>query len=93
MRRDSIFNDATKMPWPVGVGFAAVVFFVFHTHQLVAPQIQLSPPFFPAIKMLVYLFIVIFFCCIVFIIPHEKDLGTAGSSDSKCMDELPACNR
>ena len=60
MRRDSIFNDVMKMPWPVGVGLAVVVFFVFHTYQLVVPQTQLSQAFFPAIKMFAYFFIAIF---------------------------------
>jgi hypothetical protein len=60
MRKDSLFDDVMKLPWPVGVGLAAFVFFVFHTYQLVAPQTQLSLAFFPAIKMLAYFFIVMF---------------------------------
>jgi hypothetical protein len=57
MRKDSLFDDVMKLPWPVGVGLAAFVFFVFHTYQLVAPQTQLSQAIFPAIRMLAYIFI------------------------------------
>ena len=60
MRKDSLFEIVTKLPWPIGVGLGAMVFFVFHTYQLVAPQTQLSLAFFPAIKMLAYFFIVMF---------------------------------
>ena len=57
MRKDSIFNDVMKMPWPVGVGFAAVVFFVFHTYQLVAPQDAMNQAVLSAFKMVAYLLI------------------------------------
>jgi restriction system protein len=57
MRRDSIFNDVMKMPWPVGVGFAAVVFFVFHTYQLVAPQDAMNQAVLSVFKMVAYFFI------------------------------------
>ena len=60
MRRVSIFEDVMKMPWPVGVGLAAIVFFCFHIYQLVAPQTQLSQAVFPAIRMVAYVFIALF---------------------------------
>ena len=60
MRRNTIFNDVMKMPWPVGVVMAVLVFFIFHTYQLVAPQTQLSQAFFPAIRIFAYFLIALF---------------------------------
>ena len=57
MRKGSIFDDVMKVPWPIGIGLAALVLFVFHTYQLVAPQTQLSQAVLPAIRMIAYVFI------------------------------------
>ena len=60
MRKDSIFEDVIKMPWPVGVGLALIIFFCFHTYQLVAPQTQFSQAVFPVIRTVAYIFIALF---------------------------------
>jgi restriction system protein len=60
MRKSSIFEDVIKLPWPVGVGLAAIVFFISHTYQLVAPQTQLSQAILPAVRMITYFFIAMF---------------------------------
>jgi hypothetical protein len=55
MRKDSIFQDVMKMPWPVGVGLAVIVFFMFHIYQLVAPQDQIYKILFSLVRMLAYI--------------------------------------
>ena len=57
MRRESIFEDLMKMPWPVGVGFAAIIFFVFHVYQLVVPADQASQIVFSIVRWVAYFFI------------------------------------
>ncbi len=49
-----------KMPWPVGVALAVLVFFMFHTYQLVAPADALNKAVFSALRVLAYFFIVMF---------------------------------
>lgn len=59
MRKDSIFEDVMKMPWPVGVVIAAIIFFMFHVYQLVAPQDALNRAIFSGVRMLAYVFIML----------------------------------
>jgi len=49
-----------KMPWPVGLALAALVFLVFHTYQLVAPQDALNSALLPAIRIFAYFFMAMF---------------------------------
>ena len=60
MRKDSIFEVVMRAPWPIGVGLAVLVFLVFHTYQLVAPQTQLSQAIFSVVRMAAYAFIAMF---------------------------------
>ena len=48
------------MPWPVGIVLAVLVFIMFHTYQLVAPQDALNMAIFSAIRMAAYFFIFMF---------------------------------
>lgn len=43
MRRESLLESVMKMPWPVGVGFAVIVFVFFQIFQLFYPLNALSP--------------------------------------------------
>ena len=56
MRKDSFFEDVMKMPWPVGVVAAVLVFFIFHVYQLVAPQDQLNQTLLSIFRMVAYFF-------------------------------------
>lgn len=60
MRKNTIFDDVMKMPWPVGVVAAALVFFIFHTYQLVAPPTDFSKAIVPIVRMVAYFFIAVF---------------------------------
>jgi restriction system protein len=57
MRRRSFFEDVMTMPWPVGVGFALVVFFLVHIVQILASQSEMTMAIMPAFRMLAYVFI------------------------------------
>ena len=54
MRKNTIFNDVMKMPWPVGVVMAVLVFFIFHTYQLVAPSTDISKAIVSIFRMVAY---------------------------------------
>lgn len=48
------FNEALKIPWPIGIAAAALFFLVFHTFQLVAPQDVVNHAFFSLVRMVAY---------------------------------------
>ncbi len=56
-RRNSIFDDVMRMPWPVGVVFAIIVFVGLQIFQVMVPQGSMGQAIQPAVKMLAYLFI------------------------------------
>jgi restriction system protein len=43
-----------KVPWPIGIVAAVLVFFMFHTYQLVAPQDAINRAIFSAVRMVAY---------------------------------------
>jgi len=54
MRENSIFNKAMKIPWPLWIVAAVLVFFVFHTYQLVAPQDDMNQAILSAVRVIAY---------------------------------------
>lgn len=54
LRKDSIFNKAMKIPWPIGIVAAVLVFFMFHTYQLVAPQDAMNQAILSVIRIIAY---------------------------------------
>jgi hypothetical protein len=54
MKKDSIFNKAMKVPWPLWIVGAVLVIFVFHTYQLVAPQDAMNQAILSVIWVVAY---------------------------------------
>lgn len=58
-RRSTIFEDVIRMPWPVGLVFALIIFVGLQIYLMI-PQSPMGQAVQPAVRMLAYFFIAMF---------------------------------